>query len=414
MSELQSFLSEQASEGEHQDEGGFTLDLAKAADKLAAFALPSHSHYLLKLIQVAHHLLAEQVEVRIESHRTVLRFHAPLGGSITDPEAVYRAFCDPLEIKDPLLKELVSGLIGTIDEKNLESLWSFSEGHHGRRVFINKERRFSIEKFTLSKPRDPDLPRYTYTLSVLHPKSWKFWVGGKRRAEAAKLLEEQCIFCGMRVKLDGRELPVAPTSLLNAHLTARIAQDLGYQTFYTTSHLASTNVLYQLAGNNEQCFNLLRPSLSAYVVREGNLNLWAQGTRVNNTLPPDGVSSMAWMLQFVNDRESLSMRHVPKRVPCKAVLMLNRGTRAEEYPLRVKVVRSGILVLDKSFEEDDPVFDDMKGCVLAFHDNELETDLTGLQVLEDQAFEEKVLGFKKLLPQALAYVERAKPLLSMP
>ena len=123
---------------------------------------------------------------------------------------------------------------------------------------------------------------------------------------------------------------------------------------------------------------------------------------------------MAWMLQFVNNRETLSMRHVPKRVPCRAVLMLNRRTRAEEEPLRVKVIRSGILVLDRTFEESDPRFEEMRGCVLAFHDEELETDLTGLQIIQNEAFEEKVLSFKKLLPQALAYAERGKLLLSMP
>ena len=48
---LEDYLINQASEGTLDSEGGFTLDLSRAADKLAKFALPSHSHYLLKIIQ---------------------------------------------------------------------------------------------------------------------------------------------------------------------------------------------------------------------------------------------------------------------------------------------------------------------------------------------------------------------------
>lgn len=409
---LEQFLEGQAAEGSFEGDGNFTLDLSKAADKLAAFALPSHSHYLLKLVQVAHHLGAESLEVCIEPFRTVLRFHATKGGAITDSEAVYHAFCDPLEIKDMVMKDLVSGLLGTITEQNLETLWSYSHGHSGRRVFINRQRRFSIEDFVLSRPRDPDLPPYSYTLSVLHPRSWKFWLGARRRAEAQRVVEENCRHSGVRISIDRRETEINTTSELNAHL--KRSQRDQYSGYLLIKPLAALNVLYQLAPENSQRLSVLRPSLSAYVVRGEIYNVWAQGTRIYNTLEPDGESSAAWVLQFHTPDGSISMRHVPKRVECRAVLLVNRDNRGSESPLRLKVVRSGVQVLDKVMDKDDTRFRALKGCVLLFCGHELETDLTGLQVVENDAFTAKVLEHARLLPEALDYAKQAEKLLTRP
>lgn len=409
---LEQFLEGQAAEGSFEGDGTFTLDLSKAADKLAAFALPSHSHYLLKLVQVAHHLGAESLEVCIEPFRTVLRFHAPQGGAITDSEAVYQAFCDPLEIREPVMKDLVSGLLGTITEQNLETLWSSSHGQSGRRVFINRQRRFSIEDFVLSRPRDPDLPPYSYTLSVLHPRSWKFWLGARRRAEAQRVVEENCRHSGVRISIDRREAEVNTTSELNEHLKQSRRDE--FRGYLVIERLAALNVLYELAPENGQRLSVLRPSLSAYVVRGEFYNVWAQGTRVYNSLEPDGESSAAWILQFQSPEGSISMRHVPKRVECRSVLLINRHNRGQDAPLRVKVVRSGIQVLDKVMDKDDKRFIGLKGCVLLFCGHELETDLTGLQVVENDAFVEKVLEHARLLPEALDFAKQAEKLLTRP
>lgn len=408
---MDNFLAQKSAEGDHQGAGSFTLDLAAAADKLTAFALPSHAHYLLKIIQVAQQVQAQEVEIRVERFRTKLRFHAPLGSSITDPESLFQAFCAPLVISDPVLKDLVSGLLGTINENNLETLWSFSHGHSGRRIFIDQKRRFSIEPFTLSKPRDPELPAFTFTLSVLHPKRWKFWKDARRRAEIHKVVTDNCRFCGIKVTLDGKECPLAATHELNSHLTVMKMND--FLGVLRPHPVAAYCVCYDMASNAPYRFSLLRPSLSAFVVRENDLNLWAPGTRVNNTLAPDSLSSAAWMLQFQERDKLLSMRVVPKRVPCRAVLVVNRHPEIEDAPLRLKVVRHGILVLDKLVDEDDRDYEDFKGCVLVMCGHHLATDLTGLQVVENQAFREAVLSHRTLLPAAFAYAERAQALLTM-
>lgn len=410
---VEEFLQQQSADGALESKGSFTLDLSKAADKLAEFALPSHSHYLLKIVQVAHHLRASKVEIKVERFRTVVRFKAPEGGGITDSEAIYRAFADPLVVRDPIMVDLISGLIGTITEQNLETLWSYSEGHAGRRVFINRERRFSIKDFTLSQPKDPDEHPYSFTLSVLHPRTWKFWQGARRRAAAVKVLEENCRYSGVKIRVDNREIDITPSHALNEHLSKRemIKSDGGY--YWHQSAVANSNILYQMAAPREECFSILRPSLSGYVVRGDEYNVWASGTRVNNTLKPDGLSSAAWVLQFLEEGENVSVRSVPKRVRCQAVLGLNIANQGSHHPLRLKIIRSGVTVLEQEISEPADQLLPFLGCTLIIADSELESDLTGFQVIQNDAFIEKILSYRHLVPKAKAYFGAASELLTM-
>lgn len=407
---VEDFLKDQASDGRLDSEGQFTLDFSKAADKLSAFALPSQVHYLLKIVQVAHHLRAQKVKITIERFRTVVRFRAPSGADITDSEKIFRAFADPLTIKDPIMVDLVSALIGTITEDNLETLWSYSVGHSGRRVYINSQRQFSIKDFTLSQALEPDDDPCSFTLSVLHPKTWKFWLGAKRRASAAKVLESNCRYSGAKIIIDGLEQEINPSSVLNLHLRER---QMYQNNYWLYSNVPMDNILYLMASPEDSRFCLTRPSLSAYVVRSEHMNLWASGTRVNNTLKPDGESSAAWMLQFVQEGENVSMRFAPKRVPCRAVLGLNLNNKGKDEVFRVKIVRSGVTVLEKSMEDFEERFEVFRGCILIFADEELETDLTGFQVIENEQFFEKVLSYQVLIPQAREYYERGCEMLTM-
>ena len=406
---LDQYLQEQASGGSLEAEGKqFTLDLSRAADKLAAFALPSSSHYLLKIVQVAHHLRAETVKIKIERYRTVVRFRAPKGGNITDSESIYRAFADPLAVKDPVMIDFISGLIGTITDQNLETLWSYSEGHKGRRVFINRKRRFSIEDFILSQPLDKDDHPYAFTLSILHPRSWKFWQGARRRADAARVLENNCRYSGVKLFIDARELELHPSSELNSHLRVTRLIDQGYHHY---AYHPADNILYDMAGPDEMRCGILRPSLSAYVVRADHMNLWVSAIRVNNTLKPDGNSSAAWMLQFMEEGENVSMRFAPKRVPLRACLCMNLLGEAAHKPLRIKIVRAGVTVLEQAMDNEAERYKHFAGCILLFNDEQLETDLTGFQVIQNEAFLRKIDSYQPLVVKARKYFDVGKTMI---
>ena len=70
--DLGRFLNQQASEGSLESEGEFTVDHAKAARKLARFAMPDEYSWVLKLVQAA--VGWESAELRVKQHRLYTTF----------------------------------------------------------------------------------------------------------------------------------------------------------------------------------------------------------------------------------------------------------------------------------------------------------------------------------------------------
>ena len=416
---MDKFLSEQSSDGSLDSSGGFTLDLAKAADKLADFALPSENHYLLKMIQVAHRLKATSLHVKIERYRTVLRFRASMAGPITEPEAVMRALSDPLAVVDPVMTDFILGLVGTITDNNLETLWSFSEGHLGQRMFIDGERRFTIEPFTLKKPKLEEEEVFAFTLSVLHPKTWKFWSDGakaaRRRAASLELLEKSCAYSAIPIFVDSRELPTESCSVLNRGVRRGVVSWFEGREYIEFQQEAASLLAFHLTEKDELGFRMTRPSLSSYVVRDHDLNLWASGTRVTNSLFPDGANTPAWSFLFLRGAESLVMREIPKSLQCRAVVALNLNNEGSENRVKIRVVRSGVLVnYDSSEFSLSPLGRELKGCSLIFADEECETDLTGFQIIQNDDFTKRVTQAVKFLPKAREYYARATKFITLP
>ena len=84
---------------------------------------------------------------------------------------------------------------------------------------------------------------------------------------------------------------------------------------------------------------------------------------------------------------------------------------AAEKPLRIKIVRAGVTVLEQSMEREDDRFKAFSGCILLFHDEELETDLTGFQIIQNDAFLEKIDSFQPLLLKARSYFDKGKTMI---
>jgi hypothetical protein len=117
------------------------------------------------------------------------------------------------------------------------------------------------------------------------------------------------------------------------------------------------------------------------------------------------------MLQFLQDGKNVSMRFAPKRVPIRACLCVNLLGDPAEMPLRIKIVRAGVTVLEQAMDQEAERFKAFKGCILLFHDEQLETDLTGFQVIQNEAFLEKIDSFQPLLAQARNYFDKGKTMI---
>lgn len=397
---FEDYLKEQSVEGTFDSKGAFTMDFAEAAERLATFRLPSENHYLLKVVQLASRLGAESLRIKLESFRTSVHFRAPRAGQVTDAEAITRAFLAPLEVTDPLLADLAAALWGCLGESTQEINWSFSQGYRGRRVFI-KDLQFRSEDFQIEKPiAEGELP-CAFTLSVVRKKTWKFWLNSRRNADAYLLLKNLCGFSRVTLFVDGRELERWESSCFTAHRPR--SGDYG------AGRLPYHSALYALT--EQGGFEINRPNLSQYVVRERSYNVWASATRARNSLAPDGISSPAWLLQFHDGKENLSMRSVAKRARCRLFLAFDDKDPAYLEPLRMQIVRQSVLLeVRRDAQRWETEFPKWAGCWVILDEDSLDTDLTGFQIIEDQRLGELLESLEPSLALARLYLEEGSKL----
>lgn len=403
------FIQERFLGGTHDSEGQFTVDLRKASDKVAAFALPSDSHYLLKVVQVAHRLRTDEIRVDIGRFRTTLEFR-PTGRQEFELERLYAALADPLGTEDPLLIDLVAALYGTLKTGLQEVTWEHQLGVQGQRLVVDRDRRVHCERYECELSDEPDRARFLF--AVTHANPWMFWKGARHRAESAAVFLQFCRHSAAKIVLDGTDLVIASASEINSHV-----QRLSYEPGELTSSINFTepasNILFELAGEDEAAFGISRPSLSAYLVRREVMNVWAQGMRVNNNLKPDGQSSAAWMLQFRRQGENISMRWARKRDRYSVVLGLNFKNAGSKEPPRFTIVRSGVTLVERAIKDPD-LEEAFRGCHLLIADETMTTDLSGFQYVEDESFHRRLLSYAPLVAVARDYYEIGREMMNIP
>jgi len=352
------------------------------------------------MVQIANQLGAEQVRVVLGRFHTQVTFEARRETDSIDPERMDRALQDPLKTGDSLTTDLTLALLANLGEEHLSTSWSVGERKltlHGSSGCL--------------EDGEEGVNSGTCRLYVRHRPSWRLWRHASRRADAASLLRHKAVYSPARVVINKEEMAAAPAFLLNDHLRGMSEATRLVGSRWRSTRVAASNLCFQLAQEREDSVTLLRPALSAYVVRQNHLNLWVSGIRASNTLVPDGESSVAWALQYRRRGENISMRKVRKRDLFQAVLALNRHGSGEGEHLRVKVVRHGVTLFDQSLLPTDDRLEDFAGCVLLFADSELPTELSGLKLGPTEALIRKVDRFRPLLEEAENYWKQARSLL---
>lgn len=409
---VQDFIKDKSARGTHVSQGRFTLDLSKAADKLSASALPSEHHYLLKMVQLANRLQTEKIELRIGRAETEFTFQVSQCSSpVCQPEFVAASMANPLQSKDSSVQDLVSALLGTFHPHNKRVTWYLKDGLSLRILTINEKRDVELWNTELKEAVDG----IQFCLEIQHRNSWKFWQSASRRANTASIVRQHCAFSAARIFIDNRELETPISASLNDHV-----REIGGGQFNaivgafetTQTRVPASSISFDLAQEGEPALSVLRPSLSSYVVRQDCMNLWAQGTKSNNTLRPDGQSSSAWMLHFRQDGKDISLRLVRKRDRYRAILVMNIHGAGNTEPLRLKIVRHGVLVLDSQAPTTDTRLDQFQGCVLVLADDRIETDLSGLQLVQNEQFVDRITECVSLLEAGLDYFTRGESLMT--
>lgn len=196
--ELSDFIDHQASGGALQSSGAFTIDFARAREKLIQFALPQPYHYLFKLVQFGNLAGCSRIEWVLKPSRVEAYFHG------VDPEAaplseVHTQLLKPLSSGGGALAALLIGLNGALALKPKSLL--LSDGM--RRLSISEK------GARLEETEDDEVIEisqgWSYSV-VLHR-------AGSRKvvAEEKKALVEHCAYGEARLFLNGLPLePVVP------------------------------------------------------------------------------------------------------------------------------------------------------------------------------------------------------------
>ena len=399
---LDRFLDEKAESGNVDSQGSFTVDLSRAARKLSKFALPSEHHYLLRMVQLANLLRAEDIRIKIRRDATEIGFLSENGVELCDINKVCHTLLAPLETENQTLGTLASTLLGSLTEQNHETRWSFHSPKSRGEIRIQADR--TVTSLVEAKEQE-QVNFHSFRLSVHHKTNWKFWKDAGRRAAAASLVQQFCPFSSCRIFIDGRELPAQPVWHLNEHIHPLSLYRVGVTTSTKVNRAAASNILFQLADPEQDSFTLLRPSMNAYVVRRDHYNLWVSGTRASNSLTPDGESSASWMLQYRSGRENISMRKVRKRGKFRAALALHTSEETRSFNPRVIIVRHGVVVFDQQLLSSEAHIEAFSGCCFVLADGELETDLSGLRLGHSQALWETLKKYEHLVEEAKEFFQ---------
>jgi hypothetical protein len=393
------FLKAQRGAGAHDSEGEFRLDARSAVAHLAKFQLPSENHYLLKLVQVASRLEAETIQFSLRGFRWEARFRAAEAGQAWDMEALARAFSAPTASGDALLGDLVAGLRGCFQRKAQEVQWSVTQGHRGRRVLLGAAS-MQLEDFTADRPLGTDQAPCGFLLSVRHPR--RFFDRPPDSGRAAGLLLRACGFSRVRIVVDGHELERFGSDCYTRH------REKPPTLFSSASRPPYCAVLYELAGRDEG-FELPRPHETQYAFHGGSLNVWSPALRDGNTLLPDGTTAPAWILFFREGEQGLDMRAVARRARCRFVLAYDRRQAAEGAPLLLALVRQSVRVgVDLGGSRWKAELAPWCGFHLILDDSGLPTDLTGFQVLAEEALSRLLADLSRQRELLRATVEEAR------
>lgn len=127
---LSDFLEAQSDSGRLDSSGTFSIDFAKARDKLRLFSLPFTTDYLLKLTQFANLVQAERLAWNITTRAVQMSLFTSRPLKITLRDISQRLLNPVTEITEPDLKCLLVGLNGALAMQPQQLSIQDARGHH--------------------------------------------------------------------------------------------------------------------------------------------------------------------------------------------------------------------------------------------------------------------------------------------
>lgn len=129
MNDLGSFIEAQRAAGSFESAGSFTLALEKAVQKLSSHSLANPEDYILKLVQCAVRLQVAEVHVKLLKRSVLVFFETDAADRTVSIDALSLALAAPLEESDPARAYLAMAICAASGQAPSELMWGeWSEG----------------------------------------------------------------------------------------------------------------------------------------------------------------------------------------------------------------------------------------------------------------------------------------------
>lgn len=363
---LEDYLKQQLEGGRLHSSGQFTLDLAKARERLQCYRLPGPSFYLLKLVQAAVASDAPRVKIRLGTAETIVSFCAVPDAGLGDVKALLDGLAAPFELTDGPLRHLVIGLGAALATEPERMRWLVRQGRNGLSLNFTGQQ-LKSEQLHFDPSQDQQV---RCTLYLRHRyRWWRFWEAARRRAEDYHLLADRCRHSPVPVGVNGREFE------FRWNYQALHADREWYRgtSFCLGEH-------YYLEPGSGLRFS--RPPLPGYQMHHG-VNVWKDALWSKNMPAVNGSEPRCYFFQVFDAKgDVVPNRQMTSKLECRAALMLPISLVG---PARIGFVKDGVLLDYTSLELGLP------GLVAHYPaPRDLKLDLTEFKVVQDQALESAI------------------------
>ena len=199
--DVEKFLREQSRPGQSISEGRFTLDAAKAAEKLEKFQLDDPRRYLLKLVQAA--VASDCSAIRVKRERFHLRFefNIPLDSPMADPESLLASVSGEELKQEPAVHHLMIAFAAARRTKHTSLEFQVTTPEQSIRIRLSPEQEIEFDrgKSYLETAECVFLRREPVGF-------WSLLKGSEDRAFDHECLSTFCQFSPVRLTLDGADI----------------------------------------------------------------------------------------------------------------------------------------------------------------------------------------------------------------
>jgi hypothetical protein len=175
---VDSYLKQSRQDGQLDSKGSFTLDINRARDKLNRLRLEEPSHYLLKFVQGAVQARAHSFQAEIKPSRVVLRFHCPRS-NLPHLTDILRHLHEPEEMELSPARNFAIGLAALMYQNPGKMIFSLATRENTESLCTDSASVWS------SMQDGQDMEDDAVTGSLTLQRGSRLWPGRKNRNAAA-------------------------------------------------------------------------------------------------------------------------------------------------------------------------------------------------------------------------------------